>query len=132
MSLISITRKEGLQFEVRVRSHAVTSDMAPEDGGEDKGLSPSELLVGSLGACVAMLAQRYCDRHGYCDGEVAASLTYELADDPKRIAAITIDLEVPKDLPEDRYAAIKRIAEACPIHGTLTHPPEIDLEVMSV
>ncbi len=129
MSLINITRKDGLKFALQVRSHEVDFDMSMEDGGRDQGPSPSEFLVGSLGACIAIMVQRYCDRHGYNDGEVSVSMTYELADDPKRIGAITIDLEIPKDVPEDRHPVVKRIAESCPIHGTLVKPPVIDLEI---
>jgi putative redox protein len=131
MSLISITRVAGLEFEIQVRAHNLSSDLSGEDGGGDLGPSPSELLVGSLGACIAIMVQRYCDRRGYTDGEVSASVAYELADDPKRIGAITIDLEIPKDVPEAEKDAIRRIAEACPVHGTLTHPPVLDLEILS-
>jgi putative redox protein len=131
MSLISISWVEGLEFEIQVRAHNFSTDFSVDDGGEDKGPSPSELLVGSLGACIAIMVQRYCERHSYTDGEVSASLTYELADDPKRIGAVTIDLEIPKDVPEGKYDAIRRIAEACPIHGTLANPPAMDLEVTS-
>ena len=35
------------------------------------------------------------------------------------------------DVPEGKYDAIRRIAEACPIHGTLTNPPDVDMEIMS-
>jgi uncharacterized OsmC-like protein len=131
MSLISVSRKGGLEFEVQIRTHKVAMDFSVEDGGEDKGPSPSEFLVASLGACIAIMVQRYCDRHGYVEGEVSASLTYELADNPKRIGAITIDLEIPKDVPEEKYDAIRRVADACPIHGTLTNTPDMDMEIMS-
>jgi putative redox protein len=104
--------------------------MSMDDGGSDQGPSPSELLVGSLGACIVLMVQRYCDRHEYRDGDVSASLTYELADGPKRVGAITIDLEIPKDVPDDKLDVIRRIAEACPIHGTLTTPPAMDLEIL--
>jgi putative redox protein len=131
MSLISISRKAGQGVEIQVRAHQVITDFSVDDGGQDQGPSPSELLVGALGACIAILVQRYCDRHGYTDGEVSTNLTYELADNPKRIGAVTIDLEIPKDVPEEKYDAIRRIAEACPVHGTLTNPPDMDLEIMS-
>lgn len=131
MSLISISRKAGLEFDIQVRAHSFSCDLSVEDGGGGLGPSPSELLVGSLGVCIAIMVQRYCDRHGYTDGEVSASMTYELADDPKRIGAITIDLEIPKDVPEGKHDAIRRIAEACPIHGTLLKPPVMDLEIFS-
>jgi uncharacterized OsmC-like protein len=128
MDLISVSRKEGKAFELRVRGHALTVDMSKEEGGSDKGLNPVELLAGSLGACIAIMVQTYCDRHGY--GDVSASLTLELADDPKRVGSIVIDLELPKDFPEDRKPAVKRLAELCPVHETLQHMPTVDLEII--
>jgi putative redox protein len=104
--------------------------MNEADGGGDRGPSPSELLVGSLGACIAMMVQSYCDRHGYRDGEVSVSMTYELADKPKRVGAVTVDLEIPRDVPEERKKAVRNIAEACAIHGTLNRAPAVDLEIV--
>jgi len=130
MSLISVTLEEGQGSAIEVRAHTITSDMSEDDGGKDAGPSPSELLVGSLGACIVMMVERYCARHGFRDGDVSASLTYELAENPKRIGAITVDLEVPRDVPEDKKSVLKRIAEACPIHGTLEKPPAVDLEIL--
>lgn len=127
---MSVTRKEGGGFELRVRAHSVRADMSVEEGGADRGMKPAELLAGSLGACIAIMVQAYCDKHGYTDGEVGASLTIELADDPKRIKGIVIDLELPKDVPEDRKPAIKRVAELCPVHATLEQMPKVDLEIV--
>jgi uncharacterized OsmC-like protein len=87
-----------------------------------------ELLAGSLGACIAMMAQRYCDRHGYDDGEVGVSLTLELADNPKRIGAIVVDVELPNGVPEDKKKAIQRMVELCPVHETLRNPPRVDID----
>ena len=130
MDLMTISRKAGLAFNVRVRTHEVTADMSVKDGGADEGPSPAELLACSFGACVAMIVQRYCDTHGYKDGDVGVSLTIELADDPKRVGGIVADVEVPKDVPEEKKAAIKRVAEKCPIHETFKQPPRLDLEIM--
>jgi len=130
MDLISITRREGKAFELRVRQHALTIDMSREEGGADEGLNPVELLAGSLGVCIAIMVQTYCDTHGYTDGEVSASLTLELADEPKRVGTIVIDLELPSDFPEDKKSVVKRLAELCPVHETLKHPPTVDLEIV--
>jgi uncharacterized OsmC-like protein len=130
MDLISITRREGKAFELRVRGHTVIVDMSKEEGGADEGMNPVELLAGSLGACISIMAQTYCDTHGYTDGEVSASLTLEIADDPKRVGTIVIDLELPNDFPEDRKSAIKRVAELCPVHETLKQMPTVDLEIV--
>jgi uncharacterized OsmC-like protein len=76
------------------------------------------------------MVQTYCDTHGYTDGDVSASLTLEIADDPKRIGTVVIDLELPNDFPEDKKSAVKRIAALCPVHETLKQMPTVDLEVV--
>ena len=129
MDLISISRREGKAFELRVRGHALTIDMSKEEGGADEGMNPVELLAGSLGACIAILVQGYCDRHGY-DGDVGVSLTTELADDPKRVGGIVVDLELPDGVPEERIPVIKKLAQRCPIHATLVKPPGLDIDVV--
>jgi len=128
MDLTTVTRKEGLEFNIRVRGHDVTSDMSEKEGGRDAGPSPVELLAGSLGACIAMMVQAYCQRHGY-DGDVGVSLTLELADAPKRIGGIVIDVELPEGVPEDKMNAIRRMAERCPVHETLRNPPRVDIDI---
>ena len=128
MDLIAVTRKHDA-FRLRVRGHSVVGDLSEKDGGRDQGPSPVELMTGSLGMCIAMMAQGYCQRHGY-DGDVAVSLTAELADKPKRIGRIVVDLELPKSVPEDKKEAVRRVAEGCPIHETLKRPPDLDIDVV--
>ncbi len=129
MDLITVDRKDGLAFSVSVRGHEVTSDMSEKDGGRDQGPSPAELLGGSLGACIAMMVQSYCTRHGYTDGDVSVSLTLELADSPKRVGAVVVDVELPDGVPEEKREAIRRMAERCPVHETLRDPPRVDIEI---
>ena len=129
MDLITVTRKEGREFNIRVRGHELGSDLSEKDGGRDQGPSPVELLAGSLGACIAMMVQGYCDRHGYTDGDVGVSLTLELADAPKRVGGIVVDVELPKDVPEDKKDVVRRIAARCPVHETLRNPPRLDIEI---
>ena len=128
MDLITVTRKAGLEFGIRVRGHELTSDMPVANGGQDAGPSPAELLAGSLGACVGMMVQSYCQKHGY-DGDVGVSLTLELVDSPKRIGGIVVDVELPEGVPEDRRDAVRRMAERCPIHETLKDPPRVDIDI---
>ena len=76
-----------------------------------------------------MMVRRYCERHGYTDGEVGVSLTLELADSPKRVGGIVVDVELPKGIPEDKKEAVRRMAERCPVHETLRNPPRLDIDV---
>ena len=128
MDLITVARKDALAFEIRVREHHVTADLSEKDGGQDRGPTPVELLAGSLGTCIAMMVQSYCRRHGY-DGDVGVSLTLELADAPKRVGGIVVDVELPDSVPDDKKDVIRRVAECCPVHETLRNPPRVDIDI---
>ena len=129
MDLISISREADLEFNIRVRGHQIGADLSEQDGGGDRGPSPAELLAGSLGSCIAMMVQSYCQRHGY-EGDVGVSLTMELADKPKRIGDLVVDLELPESVPEEKREVIKRVAQRCPIHETLKNPPGLDIDIV--
>lgn len=128
MDLITVDRETGRQFTVKVRGHEVSSDLPAQDGGRDAGMAPAEMLAGSLGACVAMMVQGYCDARGYTDGDVAVCVSLELGDKPKRVSGFAVDVELPNGIPEEKMDAIRRVAELCVIHGTLKNPPQIDVE----
>jgi putative redox protein len=128
MDLITISRKSGLEFSVGVRGNDVLTDRSEKDGGRGAGPSPVELLAGSLGACIAMMVQSYCDRHGYTDGDVGVTMTLELADSPKRVGGFVVDVELPNGIPEDKMEVIRRMAERCPVHETLRSAPRVDID----
>ena len=128
MELITVTAA-GAGATISVRTHRVASDHAPADGGSDAGLSPAELFVASLGACLALAVATYCHSHGYGE-EVEVNLTSAMAPAPTRIASIVADVHVPAGVPDDRFAAVRRVAELCPLHATLAQPPLLDLEIV--
>ena len=113
-----------------VRGHRMACDLSPGDGGEDRGPSPSEMLAASLGACIALMVCSYCRRHGYTDGEVRVDLALELGGKPPAVTGIVVDLQIPRDVPEERREVILRIARSCPIHETLRDAVRIDLEIV--
>jgi uncharacterized OsmC-like protein len=130
MELITVSRKSGLSFDVCVGRHHMTCDMAPEDGGTGAGFSPVEMFAGSLGACIAMTVQSYCETCGHASGDVGVSIALELLPKPKRIGAVVVDVELPQGVPEDRREAIHRVVKECVIHETLRHAPEVDVEIL--
>jgi uncharacterized OsmC-like protein len=77
-----------------------------------------------------MMVQGYCDKHGYTDGDVGVSLTLELADKPKRIGGIVIDVELPNGFPEEKMDVVRRVAKKCTIHETLNMQPQLDIDFM--
>jgi len=128
MELITVSRRQGLAFSVRLRGHEILTDMSPAEGGRDEGCNPVEMLAGTLGPCLAIMSQRFCDARGYRDGDVAVSLTAELADDPKRVMAFTVDVQLPRDVPAADREELSRMVGSFPIPATLREVPRLDVE----
>jgi putative redox protein len=129
MDLITVTREEGLKFSVRLRDHVMSTDMSVAEGGQDGGPSPVEFLGVSAGACLATMVQAYCDARGYTDGDVAVSLTLELVENPNRVGAFVLDVELPKDVPEGDREKLKKMALRMPVPATLKDSPRVDIEM---
>jgi putative redox protein len=106
------------RHDVEVRDHHVISDEPEDNGGDDTGPSPQELLAASLASCTAVTIEMYADRKGWDIGEVAVDVDYEPAQrgSPTRFA---MSVRLPKELPEDQRQRLMQIAAKCPVHRTL-------------
>ena len=104
--------------DVAIRAHHVTADEPEENGGDDAGPSPQELLAASLASCTAITIEMYADRKGWNIGEVVVDVDYEPAQrgSPTRFK---LDVRMPKELPEDQRERLMQIAAKCPVHRTL-------------
>lgn len=129
MDLITVTREEGLRFSVRLRNHVMTTDMSVAEGGNGNGPSPVEYLGVASGACLATMVQAYCDARGYADGDVSVSLTMEFAENPNRVSSFIMDVELPKDVPEEDREKLKKMALRMPVPATLRDGPTVDIEM---
>jgi putative redox protein len=116
----AVARRNGGKFtqEVTIRQHELTADEPSEQGGDDEGPSPQELLAASLASCTAITMEMYANRKGWDVGEVTVSVDYEPAQrgSPTRFNMV---VKMPKELPEDQRERLMQIAAKCPVHRTL-------------
>jgi putative redox protein len=116
----AIARRDGGSFkhDLEIRTHHVTADEPEENGGDDSGPSPQELLAGSLASCTAITIEMYAKRKGWDIGDIAVDVDYEPAQrgSPTKFA---MKLKFPKELPEDQRERLMQIAAKCPVHRTL-------------
>ena len=129
MDLITISQEKGSKFKTEIRNHSFSLDMSVKDGGNDLAPSPAEYLVSTLGACIGMTINTYCQTHGYDSNDIGLSATYVLNDKPKMIKNITIDIELPESFPSDRHKAILNSVKSCVIYNSLSKDIEIDIEI---
>jgi putative redox protein len=116
----AIARRENgtLKHDVEIRRHVVVADEPKDNGGADSGPSPLELLAASLASCTAVTMEMYAQRKGWQIGEVVVDVDYEPAQrgSPTRF---TLEIRMPKELPDDQRERLLQIAAKCPVHRTL-------------
>jgi putative redox protein len=107
-----------LRHDVEIRDHVVVADEPTENGGDDSGPSPQELLAASLASCTAITMEMYADRKGWDIGEVVVDVNFEPAQrgSPTRFQ---MEVRMPKELPEEQRERLMQIAAKCPVHRTL-------------
>jgi putative redox protein len=115
----SARREDGtLKHAVEIRSHMLVADEPEEEGGEDTGPSPQELLAASLASCTAITMEMYAQRKGWDVGNVAVHVEYEPAQrgSPTRFR---MKFDFPKELPDEQRERLMQIAAKCPVHRAL-------------
>jgi len=118
MRAISRRVDRRLEQDVEIRDHHLTADEPQDHGGDDSGPSPQELLAASLASCTAVTIEMYAARKGWDLGEVTVDVEYEPAQrgSPTRFV---MEVQLPKELPEDQRERLMQIAAKCPVHRTL-------------
>jgi putative redox protein len=107
---------------ITVRHHTVTSDEGREVGGEDRGPSPTELLLGALGACVAMTLTMYAGRKGWALGDVQVDLSGK---DDSGVFVVERRLQFGAPLTDEQRLRLAEIAGKCPVSRRITGQVEI-------
>ena len=127
---VSVEPAGGDAYRISVRGHTVLVDQPTDAGGDDRGPTPTELLVAALAGCVAHYAGRYLTRHGLPTDTLRVTADYDMATDrPARVVAIRLRLAVPDDLPEHRLKPLLAVVSRCTVHNTLADPPVVDIQL---
>lgn len=128
---VTITYKNGVQFEAEARGHKVICDQPLEAGGADGGMTPPEFLLASLGTCAMYYAANYLKLHGLRSDGMTVRVEADKAAAPARLGAFRIVIDMPEGLEERHVEGARRSAEKCLVKNTLLMAPAIDLTVRS-
>jgi putative redox protein len=106
--------------------HTLHADEPMESGGMDRGPSPHDFLRMSLASCTAITLRMYANRKNFDVQQIQVNVRSE------QVEGKTIfhrDVVITGNLDEVQRKRMLQIANACPVHKTLTNPIEIQTEL---
>ncbi len=107
--------------DVQTATHHHYADEPRNLGGEERGPSPFEHLLGALGSCTVMTLRLYARRKKMPLKEARAYLRY--LKEPEKIR---LRLELFGELTDQQRHRLLEIAGRCPVHQILSRSLEID------
>lgn len=123
---------EGFRSEIRARHHVIYADEPASDGGMDSGPTPTEMLLGALGSCIAITCRMYAERKGWPLEGVEVGLDIERfrsqdypayqGDAYKYVHELRNDITFYGPLDEDQRKRLLEIAGKCPVHRVIENP----------
>jgi putative redox protein len=112
------TAANALSHQIKVGRHEVTIDEPTDQGGDDEGPTPQQLLAASIASCTAVTIEMYAKRKGWDLGQVEVHCEYKPAE-RGRPTKFKLVMRLPARLSEEQVERLKVIAAKCPVHRTL-------------
>lgn len=131
--------QEGLQIEVTSGKHKFILDEPPQLGGTDTGMNPVEALLGSMGACMCIVAKSFAKMHKIDLQDLKIELEGDLDPDgfmgknkEAKIGFSKIRIKIyikSNSSEEDINSFVRFIEKTCPVCDTIVNSPEMTTQV---
>ena len=131
MATVVVRSEQGFRTAVHARNHVFFADEPLSDGGTDTGPTPTEMLLGSLGSCIAITTRMFARRKNWPLENVSVEL--EIVRIPREdypaytgeaafVHEIRSQIRFEGPLTEEQRARLMTVSGKCPVHLTLANP----------
>lgn len=117
LSATATTSENSFQTPVSAGYFEYLVDEPSSKGGDDKGMTPRQMLCASLASCTTITLRMYLNHKGWDLGDITAEV--DLVDEDKK-TIITTTLSFSKPPTEEQKPRLILIADKCPVHKLLT------------
>lgn len=124
MNTSEITYKGDLRTaSIHLRSgQQIITDAPIDNNGKGEAFSPTDLLATSLGCCMITVMGIVAKRHTINMEETKAEILKVMADSPRRVSEIQVDIYFPENnYSQKEKELLEHAALACPVAKSL-HP----------
>jgi putative redox protein len=119
----------GMKFIVHHRDLELVTDQPADQGGDNTAMTPAEVFIASLGACIGVYVVTFAKRHGIVVEGLRIEVDHTVVEGPRRAGRVAVQVKLPQPVNAEQKAALQRAAETCFVHNTLRHPPQMEITV---
>lgn len=126
--------KDSYTTQVSTPNHIGLTDEPIELGGQNKGPSPYDLLIGALASCTAITLRMYINRKGWDVQRIRVRVNYtrdyredceSCSSAQKKIDVFERIIHIEGNIDDKMKERILQIANKCPVHLTLENNAKI-------
>ncbi len=106
---------------------SMMTDQPQADGSPGAALSPYAYFLGSMGTCAGIYVLEFCNARNIPTDQVSLVQEIDFEEDAqgrRRLATVSLTIQVPPDFPERYHKAVVKAAELCSVKKAIMHPPE--------
>src|SRR5215467_15783349 len=126
---LTVSYQHGTRYDIVSGRHRIVTDQSVEDGGQDAGLSPVELFVGSLASCIGYFVGRFCARHDIPREGLSVNAEWTMAENPHRVGHVDLAIHLPQNLRPELTERLLKVAHGCTVHQSLMVTPTVGIKL---
>lgn len=126
MTAINISFPGGVAVDATLNGHTIHTDQ-PLPLGTDSAMSPFDVFLASIGACMGFYALRFCQQRNIDTRGLGLTLEPLRDADGKHVDTLKVTLQLPPDLPAKYDDALRRAVDLCSVKRHLLDPPAIEV-----
>lgn len=129
--VVTVTMHDDFFTTASSRGMKWYADLPEKDGGTDKAPTPEELVMGTLGSCMAQTARLYANHKGWQIDRIQIKLDFErfkggdydgYDGDAAIVHEIREAITIEGPLDDEQLTRIKGIMGKCPIRRLIANP----------
>lgn len=126
---LTATYHSGTRYDIMSGKHRVITDQPNLDNGQDAGMTPVELFVGSVASCVGYFVGQFCTRHNISHEGLTVDAEWSMAEGPHRVGKINIAIHLHHRITPQQKDRLLKVAHGCTVHQSIAVAPNISLKL---
>jgi len=119
----------GKRVDAEYKGFTIKTDQPEHEGGNGSAPEPFSLFIASIGTCVGIYVLGFCQKRKIPTENIKIVLKLDKDKETHIINKINIEIQVPKEFPDNYKNAVIKSAGLCAVKKHLDKPPKIDIYV---